>query len=221
MPRVYLHVCKLGDYLEKFQGIMTLMMTSGLYEKVDLIYIGVLGENEKEDSWLREYNKVRLRVSSSDPGHYERLTLEAMREDSEQDDMEYLYLHTKGITKVGWVVVNEWIKMMLYFMVERHEEALALLRMDKVDVVGCLFNKAPVPHFSGNFWWVRSSHLRKLARYIPKEDYHASEFWILNTTPYTAVCMYPLTFTLYGDYIDSGIYKNMNIIPTTHSSPVQ
>ena len=41
-------------------------------------------------------------------------------------------------------------------------------------------NKYP-NHYSGNFFWVNSNHLKKL-NIIIEPEYHAPEFWLFNTS---------------------------------------
>jgi len=86
-----------------------------------------------------------------------------------------LYIHSKGITKEKYPAVQDWIDMMVYFLIERHEATRKLL--DKFDTcgtnlikVGANFLKRSATcddvkksyHYSGNFWWAKSTYLRTL-----------------------------------------------------------
>jgi hypothetical protein len=48
-----------------------------------------------------------------------------------------------------WVCIDNW------------EKCIQLLR-DGNDTVGCNLQGEPTPHYSGNFWWTTSSHIRAL-----------------------------------------------------------
>lgn len=88
-----------------------------------------------------------------------------------------LYIHTKGAVKDRMHGCNHtWRQFMMYFLVEKWEEAIEVLDSDEsVGAVGCnLKNKQPrgkykrtggpfeLWHFAGNFWWCRNSSILDL-----------------------------------------------------------
>lgn len=92
-----------------------------------------------------------------------------------------LYMHLKGATWRAGLretpCVEDWRRLMLYFCVERWQDAVA--RLETYSAVGCNISTARGrPHFSGNFWWARAGALALL----PKPDYRwdrmEAEFWI-------------------------------------------
>ena len=93
-----------------------------------------------------------------------------------------LYLHTKGVYRSGRLS-DDWRRMMLYFCVEKWQDALSMFDDQECMAVGCnLRNKRPARrysqhfkshgldilkappmwHYSGNFWWARSEAIRSL-----------------------------------------------------------
>jgi len=188
---LYFHVCALKDWQERFQSTMDLVIRSGLYDCLDQVLIGFLGPHQWiGGDWFRKYDKAKLRAYSQDKRWYERLTLHAMQKDSQSayEKDVYLYLHTKGVTKTGHVGIQDWIDMMLYFLVEQHESTVSRLLEPGIDAVGCNF-QPDVPHFSGNFWWARASHIQRLPPKIQGE-YLDPEFWILQRKSWCVVCLY-------------------------------
>lgn len=87
-----------------------------------------------------------------------------------EDDFQFLYIHTKGITSVDKHLKNGdaktfinyyyWRKFLEWAVIERWQECVRLL--DNYDIVGVNYFKEPSPHFSGNFWWANSSYVKSL-----------------------------------------------------------
>ncbi len=97
-----------------------------------------------------------------------------------------LYLHTKGVTKPE-PCIDDWRASMLYWMVERWRECLDKLIAGH-DVVGPNLVHLPIPHFQGNFWWAKASHLNRLGdvrevaftKSVDNQgERHKAEFWLL------------------------------------------
>ena len=113
---------------------------------------------------------------------FEILSINYIREYCETNECSVLYVHTKGINHLAngrLSKVNDWKNMMLYFLVHRHKDCLALL--EDYDVVGCNYQATPSPHFSGNFWWASSEHIRKLKPITPPR--HNAEWWLFTHQP--------------------------------------
>jgi hypothetical protein len=86
---------------------------------------------------------------------YEVPTINKLRDFSiENKNCEILYLHTKGTGHPKDAQnINDWINMMLYFLVDQYP--IAMYYLNDHDVAGCNYHtydscRAP-PHFSGNF----------------------------------------------------------------------
>jgi hypothetical protein len=97
-----------------------------------------------------------------------------------------LYIHTKGVTSPNNECINDWRKYMLYFNVEQHEQAVKELK--NYDTYGVDLVTEPTKHYSGNFWWGNSNHIKKLPSIdeISKADAkailtirHNAEFWLM------------------------------------------
>jgi hypothetical protein len=74
---------------------------------------------------------------------------------------QLLYLHNKGISySDDYTAVNDWIDMMLYFMIDKYD--VCLDKLNQVQVVGSNYSELPQKHFSGNYWWTNSQYLRSM-----------------------------------------------------------
>jgi hypothetical protein len=75
---------------------------------------------------------------------------------------QVLYLHTKGSSYTqSYPQIDDWMNMMLYFLVERHTMVFHLLESKEFDAVGNNYCSHP-RMFSGNFWWSTIQYLSTL-----------------------------------------------------------
>jgi hypothetical protein len=101
-----------------------------------------------------------------------------MRLACDQDDYNtaYWYVHTKGLRHFGTESENsviDWIKFLLYWNIKKWKIAIELLNF--YDTYGC--NAIEKQHYSGNFWWANSKHLKDLP--VKIGDYYTGpEDWI-------------------------------------------
>jgi hypothetical protein len=131
-----------------------------------------------------EYMDTRIKVieASCDTDLFELPTLKLISEYSKANpNAKVLYVHTKGISysKEDPRYVNglDWIHYMLYFLCKKSDNCLKLL--DTHDVAGCNFSEQPYHHFSGNFWWATSAHLKGLSLESLVNKMSA-EWWLLS-----------------------------------------
>ena len=164
-------------------------------EKLDLLLESVCAVKELEcitinniglplDLTKYEYMDPRIKVieASCDPGLFELPTLKLISEYSKANpNAKVLYVHTKGISyaKEDPRYVNglDWINYMLHFVCKKADNCLKLL--DTYDVAGCNFSEHPYHHFSGNFWWATSDHLKGLSL-DSLVNKMSAEWWLLS-----------------------------------------
>lgn len=116
--------------------------------------------------------------------------LKSFCDELESDDL-ILYIHTKGITQYNTIretPVREWRKMMEYFLVEKWENCVEKLN-DGYDCCGINYQDHAaninnslklIKIFNGNFFWSKSSYIKKLDNKILFEHRYSAENWILS-----------------------------------------
>jgi len=147
-----------------FEEIYYRIFKSKLFNKLEEIRIVLCGTDEKKEFDVIKYEKCRIIETNKKFDDYEFPTLSRMKEDcdSTNENFSVLYLHLKGLTSGG----NEWRSKMLDVVVDKHEECLSCL--NEYHAAGTLLSmpyeaKGKFPwHFSGNFWWSTSKHIRNL-----------------------------------------------------------
>jgi hypothetical protein len=161
--------------------LVKLIKSTGLIDILDKIFINNIGEpiqhNYGNKFIVTNYSKNKLL--------YETPTINKIKQFvDQQTDKEpcyILYLHTKGNSYVTEnQQVTDWTNMMLYFLVEKYKTCFD--KLDLYDVIGCNYQLDPSPHFAGNFWWAKSSHINTLELLDETSEEcnkHAPEFWLL------------------------------------------
>jgi hypothetical protein len=146
-------------------------------------------ENLQVVKGLFNHSKINIIYHSNDTSIYERKCLSLLREHATRENFKALYIHSKGVSKIGKREnnISDWTDLMSYFTIEKHERCLEILQeydccgvnihtVTKIDIKH-ISNINIKDHFSGNFWWATSEHLRKLPSVIgPK--YLDPEVWI-------------------------------------------
>ena len=156
------------------------------FETIHINNIGLPIEENRYGDKFKIYNY------SDNPGLYEIPTINKLHEFSkENNNCNILYLHTKGISyDDNNQRENDWIDMMLFFLVEQYNTCIKKLQ-EGIQVVGCnyydenLHMRNP-PHFSGNFWWANSSYINTLSPLIEKTETvnpTDAEFWLCQNNP--------------------------------------
>lgn len=193
---VYVHICTIENWGAVFEHLLNSIINSGLINVLSEIRLGVLGCKASVEELIAEkypqlQEKIHIIFYSTNKELYERPTLEHLRASSDLEDFNALYLHTKGVRDKNRELrdnIQMWVDMMLHFLVYQYPNCLALLETHSS--VGChLFNRInpkilresatgkSCRHYSGNFWWATSEHLKSLSDKIgPK--YLDPELWI-------------------------------------------
>ena len=173
----YIHICQKGQWKRSLEMLLNCIKSSKLYQHTKVIRLGIVNDDGViiDDDILKDDKFDIVYVGRSE--EYERPTLLHMRKKSEEDSIytKYFYLHTKGIKHFGNDTepqIIDWINLMLYWNIERWQLAIEKLR--RYGTYGC---NDTGQHYSGNFWWARSSHIKKLPNVI-ESYYHAPEDWV-------------------------------------------
>lgn len=193
----FIHSCTMNNNTKILKDLLDYIVKTKCIDLLDNIIVNNIGDeiylsynpsNEiiigMDLSKNNENSKIKIINCSKDKELYELATLNLLYSSLQYDkDNNYkiLYLHTKGVTRGNNPRINDWKYCMLYFLVENAQHCIALL--DKYDTIGINHSLQPYPHYSGNFWWARSSYILTLKMLIPYEKNSSNkmkcEWWIL------------------------------------------
>lgn len=173
MPfNIYFHVAVMGEWKKSFDLVNSYITRSGILSDCNQIVYCVCGDFAQAQEYIKSDNLCWL---SPTVDNFEFPTINFLREDLIQNDLSALYVHTKGAATGINAAIEDWIGVMCHFNINHYKMSLEYL--NHRDAVGVDYHTLPFRHFSGNFWWSKSSHVRKLPA-LYNQDRHAAERWI-------------------------------------------
>lgn len=207
--RIYINIAVNAHVQDVLSRLIDKISNSGLYDHVERIELLVNGDINQLS--LPTGEKYVISHPNLDTTKCEFPTLDKLWEDSQTEDINVLYLHTKGVfRKPTSIPIRNWTEYMSYFTIERWRDVLPLLsEYESAGVNRLKHNKlmlkqlkqseqAGCTHYSGNFWWARSSYIKNLPRpstLVYNDDYilyrYIAEAWIgINFTPENSKVLY-------------------------------
>jgi len=177
MIAAFYHAYQYGAWQHIYDEQMALMEASGLMDVLDVGHIGVNGSDA-----ITVPRAFTSMVRNPNPAMEEADTLTALAMFAATNDATILYFHTKGVTQPT-STVDDWRDLMNYFCLERWRDCIDMLAQTDADAVGTDFSDdhcyGQDPHFSGNFWWTTSEHIRNLdPAFLTSGFRFHREFWI-------------------------------------------
>ena len=187
---IFFHVYIKNDFSHILLDKLKKLKASGLYERVDKIYLTLFGDIEYHQEFLTDlkdlYSKIEYVLISNKEFNNEADTFNFMlkKAESYEKNTPMLYIHTKGASHTHPILkknINAWVRYLDLYTINKWEECLAGL--DDNDAAGGFYVEDP-KHFQGNFWWANSSYLKNLPRVNNLNITHLNrgEFWILSNT---------------------------------------
>jgi hypothetical protein len=172
-------ICCINNYLEVVEEQL-LLLEKGLITKTKKLIIFITKYNENNDSLnnlLLKFNKNDKFILITSPDNlYEKFAINNYKKYINDTDYYLYYFHTKGIKPSNDPLINIFAsrrKILNFYTLEKFLINIKLL--ETYDAVGCSLHLYPKKHFSGNFWWSKSSYLNSLSdindKYLSPEMY--------------------------------------------------
>ncbi len=172
---LFFHICCMGNYDEVSRELIENIQDSGLYEKCSKIFYTILGVPNKEFfDWIKSFSKTECVYESTNLKEFEFPTLIKLQEFCKHNDAYVMYFHTKGVSNPEDQDKIKWRKRLTQKTIDEYSICVSFLNKG-CDVSGCgwkehPFNRTTVvnydlfthSHFSGNFWWSKSSYINQL-----------------------------------------------------------
>jgi hypothetical protein len=175
---IYLHICAIGQWEIIVKRLLDRIKSTGLYDKIDELRFSLLGDYGHLSNHLLQDPKYKNILWSSDLSLYEACTLNKIWYAAQEEaPFNVLYLHTKGVThSPDDVNITKWVEHLTYFNINHHSLCLDYLKDH--DVVGVNISNSTMIHYSGNFWWSKSSYIARSTQFCIAYCYNAPEYWI-------------------------------------------
>lgn len=175
-----MHITTINNYQDITDELFGDIINSGLMGEIEKIFVCILGGGNVN---LPTDSKIEVLLEDRDINLYEFATLNKIIDFSKSSEGEHnvLYLHLKGLTSNNTnQCIVDWRRYMSYFNIYKHDECFKLLEDN--DTCGVDLRNTPVLHYSGNFWWTTTSHVKKLRSFgelpVILSERHKAEFWL-------------------------------------------
>jgi hypothetical protein len=161
MIHIYYHIYAIDGVESIIDEQLNLIKTHFDFPYILNVGISIADDNISIDYIINKFEKIRDVRSKGN----EFVTLDLIEKDKEKfGDSDYiLYIHTKGASKLDNQNVTSWRHFMNYFNIEKVKNVFKLFEKTEFNTYGVhyivLNNKS---HYSGNFWWAKSSYLKTL-----------------------------------------------------------
>lgn len=180
---VYFHICCINNWVNIVSKLLFKIKNSGLYDKIFEIRCVVLG-NYEDNKNIFDDVKIKIIYNSQNVLETEKTTINILYNDSKNDNFYVLYIHSKGVSHYNKCTegnVYDWVDYLSYFNIYQHSKCIELLKSKDAVGVNLIGRDCNPLHYSGNFWWSKSSHILK-KDVINDNYYNSSEFWITNSS---------------------------------------
>jgi hypothetical protein len=184
------------------------LIDSELIDKLEYIVVNNIGIPVDEEKYKQINKKIIVINFSEDSTLFENATMKQVVIFSKlNENYNILYLHTKGVSYTPdhyfYPGIISWIHYMLYALIDESDKCIKLLNSYDTIGVNIKENDQNPTHYSGNFWWGRTSYLKKLSPDVFKDKYDC-EFLTLSKNPkyfniYTLPHMYQNVYSV-SDY---------------------
>lgn len=166
--KVFIHFVDLPGSYYIAREIIDLIIESGLDAAAEVNIF--CNYNENSFQWLKDiapqygFNLLFPRNQQQD---FEIPTLIELKQscDNSEEEFYVLYLHHKGVTNAGNSCVDDWRHLMSHFCITEWRSCVNKLESGS-DTVGVNWRQDPYPHYSGNFWWAKSSYIKTLPELV-------------------------------------------------------
>jgi len=173
---------------------LTIIKEHGLAEYLSKLYVTIIGNLEDQERIKSLLSGINYEIiyRNLDGACFEFPSLRKMAKLAKDKEFYAFYFHTKGASYsklpdnngFEWKRVQcaRWRMLMNYYILYKWDIAINALLEEGYDAYGILYRERPKPHFSGNFWWTKSTTIKK-AHLIDKNfttNRYNAEFWILD-----------------------------------------
>lgn len=203
---LFYHIYAENDWKKIFIEQLELIKESNLIDKLDRIFINIIGVNEDLEFIKGKINQTNC-ITKLIENEFEFPTLELMRETSQMFEFKGLYIHTKSssykIDNVNKYKLNFWREIMNFQNISNW--CICYDKVHQYDLVGTLIRKGNIKtneywsiysenisdsskftdHFSGNFFWFDSKYYSKLAplNSLQKKNRFNAEWYSFKNNP--------------------------------------
>lgn len=207
---IYFHICCINNWRDIYYKLLNHIKASKLYDEIHEIRCVVLGQDYNNEDFSD--SKIKILFKSNDISLKEVKIMELIYENSLNENVNILYIHTKGVS-TNYIYdykskkcISDWVDYMTYFNIYKWK--ICLEKIKEYDAVGVNLHHINAPlHYSGNFWWSKSSHVRNTGL-IKDRGYSGPEFYISSNPNGKYECLWQSDLNHYTNEYPSDLYMD-------------
>lgn len=187
MIKVFYYIAQMKDWETCVKEQVDCINNAGLYDAVEKINVIVGGD--KDIPFLDKKYEI---IKHSKIEDFEFPALQSIYENANPVD-KILYLHTKGVSRIGRInrlAGKKWRDYLMWGCVENWKDCVYALR--KHDASGVQWTRLNKQYeklcgtskvFAGNFFWSTGEHIKKLSFPTTSKNRFLAEGWIAGCKP--------------------------------------
>jgi len=173
-------ICCINNYLEVVEEQLSIL-NKGLINITNNVIVFITNYNKDTcnelDNILNSYdNFITIKTQYN---LFEKYAINNYKNYIKEKEYYLYYFHTKGLKEKTNPLINVFSsrrQILNYYTLLQYNINIELL--ETYDAVGCSLSLYPKKHFSGNFWWSKSSYLQNLENINDK--YLSPEMYLLS-----------------------------------------
>ncbi len=201
--QIFYHIFLENNWYQIFLDQLNKLIDSGLIKNsilnIGVVFGGSLNldiEKKKLLNIINEFKTINILYIEHTGPCGESTTLAKLKDfcDTTDEDVNIFYLHTKGVSQFDSpreIPVKSWRNMMEYFLIEKWIDCVEKLNegfdccgINYQDHAAWIGNEHKlIKIFNGNFFWTKSSYVKKLNRNLLFEHRYSAENWISGSNP--------------------------------------
>jgi hypothetical protein len=190
---VYFIYCK-NSWKDIFDEQINDIYQSNILKNIDKLFLSIYYTNDSDLEYIKtKTNNDKICIANSyNKNYYEFEALRVVKEIAKKYTCNIFYMHTKGAgiceenktfyhgsTDLNYLLrcVRDWRRFMESYILFNSNKVDEILKI--YDACGANLCDSPSLHYSGNFWWSTSEHIRKLSLdNCGKKTRWDAEFWL-------------------------------------------
>lgn len=159
---VFYHVAILPYWRGSYDIAREYIENSGIKNNCDEFLYCINGDINEAQNYIKITDRIKEKILhiNADCTKFEFPTINFLHNYLANKNTKAFYMHTKGASTEDPGYMKYWLDTMCHFNILHYKKAIELL--NEYDAVGSGYTTNPWPHFSGNFWWTKSSHVKNL-----------------------------------------------------------
>ncbi len=205
LPNIYgiYYICCIGNYLNIVKNQIEKLIKSDLYNYSKKIICFVCVFKDDVIELLSQYKKIE--IIKTNENLYEKFAVNNFKKYINDDNYYIYYIHSKSVSRNG-KNYDDWRFICDYFTIEKWKLNVYLLNY--YDCVGINLKFFPKIHFSGNFWWSKSTHIKLLSDV--DNHYLSPEMFICSRDNTNYINLYSSNIRHDVEEYNKDLYINLN-----------